>query len=126
MKLKLILAALVVSLPAFAADLTVNHYSATGANPNTMIRPYLRVVNPTANSIDLSKHTVAWDINEAGYAPESMVAECWSVSKGACSDLRFKISALTPQTVNGKSRNLRVTITLPAQTLRSGEYMELQ
>lgn len=114
------------STAAFGADLAIYHQSATGQSPSTQPKPYLRVVNTSAANYDLAKHSVSWDLYDAGIGAESLVADCWWVSKGTCSDYGFAATSVPTEDLGARRRNLRVTIALPSVVLKAGETIEIQ
>jgi hypothetical protein len=122
----ILLAASLFATAAFGADLTVYHYSATGQNPSNQPKPYLRVVNTSSATNDLTKHTLAWDIYDAGIGADGLAIDCWWVSKGSCADYSFTASAIPTEDLNGRRRNLRITVALPSTSLKVGETAEIQ
>lgn len=108
------------------AQLVVSHQSATGGTGINQIKPYLKVENQGTTTVNLAKTTLDYLLYEDGVNAGSLVADCWYVSVGACSDMTAEMGAIPLQVDGARKANLRVRLGFRAGQLAPGQSLMIQ
>lgn len=109
-----------------SAQLVVSHMSASATNPTNQPKPYIKIENQGSTAVDLTKITLDYLIHETGLAPTALVADCWFVTGGVCSDLTAEFSSIPLQEDGSKKANLRIRIAFQKGVLTSGQNLTIQ
>jgi len=126
MRISHFLATLLAAANLASAQLVVSHQSASTASPTNQPKPYLKIENQGATAVDLSKITLDYLIYESGLLPTALVADCWYVSSGVCTDLTAEFASIPLQDDGTRKANLRIRIGFVKGTLSPGQNLTLQ
>jgi len=109
-----------------SAQIVVSHMSVSASNPTNQPKPNLKLENQGGTVVDLSKITLDYLIYESGLLPTALVADCWYVTTGTCSDITAEFASIPLQEDGPRRANLRIRIGFAKGSLAPGQNLTLQ